>query len=155
MKIYIAWIAAVNLLASCVPPVEPLNVPPALPSTYLNGTTDPLSIGDTGWQQLFLDPQLRALIGEALVANAGVNIAVQRVYEAQAQLRQTVALQRPNISGNLSTSYQRVVGKQPGGASSTETIAPTLVGATATAYDFDLFGSLRYATAAQRARVLA
>jgi multidrug efflux system outer membrane protein len=155
MKFFLAWMAAVNLLASCVPPVEPLNVPPALPPTYLNGTTNALSIGDTNWRELFLDPQLRSLIGEALVANAGVNIAVQRVYQAQAQLGQTVAQQRPNVSGSVSTSYQRVAGKQPGGATSTETIAPTLLGATATAYDFDLFGTLRYATAAQRARVLA
>lgn len=155
MKIFVAWLVTVNLLASCVPPVEPLAVPVALPSTYLSGTTDPQSIGDTGWQQLFLDPQLRSLIGQALVANAAVNIAVARVAEAQAQLGQTVALQRPNITAGLSTSYQRVVGKQPGGVSSTETIAPTLLGATATAYDVDLFGTLRYATAAQRARVLA
>jgi multidrug efflux system outer membrane protein len=150
-----AWIVTVNLLASCVPPVEPLAVPVALPSTYLNGTQDPMSIGDTGWRQLFLDPQLRSLIGDALVANAGVNVAVARVAEAQAQLGQSVALQRPNIAADLSTSYQRVAGKQPGGVSSTETIAPTLLGATATAYDFDLFGTLRYATSAQRARVLA
>src|SRR5450631_4328509 len=129
MKFFLAWMAAVNLLASCVPPVEPPNVPPALPPTYLNGTTNALSIGDTNWRDLFLDPQLRSLIGEALVANAGVNIAVQRVYQAQAQFGQTVAQQRPNISGSVSTSYQRVAGKQPGGATSTETIAPTLLGA--------------------------
>ncbi|MGD0474207.1 MAG: efflux transporter outer membrane subunit [Candidatus Velthaea sp.] len=155
MKLLLALAALLNLMASCAPGVEPLVVPTSLPPTYLNAANDTLSIGDTAWRQLFLDAQLRELVGDALVANADVNVAVQRVAAAQAALGQTTALQRPNIAGSASLTYTRVAGKQPLDVTSTETITPTLLGATATSFDVDLFGTLRYATAAQRARVLA
>lgn len=154
MKVLTACGAAV-LLASCVPPVEPLAVPSSLPATYRYGNADAMSIGDAGWRELFLDPQLRSLIGDALVANADVNVALQRVYAAQAELGQAAAAQRPNLAGSVAANYSRTNGKQPGGVTSTETISPTLLGAAASPFDIDLFGSLRYATAAQRARVLA
>jgi multidrug efflux system outer membrane protein len=155
VKLFLPLILGVRLLASCAPPVEPLTPPVNLPPTYRDGTTDPMSIGDVGWRQLFLDPQLRSLIGDALVANADINAAVARVYAAQAVLGQTTALQRPNIAGSLTTTYSRTAGNQPGGVTSSETITPTLLGATALPFDVDLFGKLRYATAAQRAVVLA
>ena len=155
MKLILAFAAVLNVLASCVPPVDPLAVSPALPPTYRNGGTDSTSLGDERWQELFLDPQLRALIGEALVANADVNVAVGRIYAAEAILGQTTAQQRPDVSAGVATTYQRTNGKQPGGSTSTESITPTLLATTASPYDVDLFGALRYATAAQRARLLA
>ena len=154
MRVLLAAFAMVHLLASCVPPVDSVIPQTNLPPTYRNGATDPASIGDVSWQELFLDPKLRALLGEALVANADVNVAVQRVYQAQAQLGITASEQKPNIAGAASVSYVRNQGAQPGGGSSTETITPTLLGQTASPFDFDVFHTLRYATAAQRARVL-
>jgi multidrug efflux system outer membrane protein len=155
MKLLLAFVTALKLLASCVPPVDRLPLPPPLPQTYRSGTTDPSSLGDEHWQQLFLDPQLRSLVGTALVNNAGINIEVQRVYAAEAVLGQITARQRPNVSIDLSASYQRINGPQSGGVSSSETITPSLLATTASPYDVDLFGALRYATAAQRARLLA
>ena len=154
MRVALLTFAMVHLLASCVPPVDSVIPQTNLPPTYRNATTDPASIGNVSWRQLFLDPQLRALLGDALVANADVNVAVQRVYEAEAQLGITASAQRPNIAGAASVSYTRSQGAQPGGASSAETITPTLLGQTASPLDFDVFHTLRYATAAQRARVL-
>ena len=70
-------------------------------------TTDPFSIADRKWPDVFADPQLTALINTAITDNYDVRIAAARVLEARAQF----AIQRsylfPTLTGSASDTTQR------------------------------------------------
>ncbi|MDE5579615.1 MAG: TolC family protein [Alistipes sp.] len=50
-------------------------------------TTDTATLGNIGWQEVFTDPQLQALIDEALANNTDMQAAYWRVRETEAALR--------------------------------------------------------------------
>ena len=51
-----------------------------------DSSVDELNFGDVPWRQVFTDPQLQALIEEALHNNADIRSAALTVEQAQAQL---------------------------------------------------------------------
>src|SRR4051794_38501648 len=56
------------------------------------------SLGDVKWFNLFEDPALHDLIAEALKANYDVNIAAQRVVQAEGQLQATRSAVAPQLN---------------------------------------------------------
>ena len=62
-------------------------------------SSDPtLSIGDKKWSEVFREPELQGYIQQALANNYDVRVAVQRVLEAQSQVRITRAGQFPTLN---------------------------------------------------------
>lgn len=153
MKLALIGLIVVQLLATCAPPyVRP---DAQLPSTYRGAqpaASPGPSLGDVGWWQLYQDPVLLNLIATALAQNTNVNIAYQRIQQAQAQYTIAAAKLYPNLNANLTAPYNKTNGNVgPNGV--TQTFNPN--GLLALQYQIDLFGGLRDATQAARASELA
>ena len=70
-------------------------------------TTDSATIADMPWQELFTDPYLKSLIQEGLTNNPDLQIAVQRVMEAEAYFSQSKASFFPTLGVQGSAGYIR------------------------------------------------
>jgi multidrug efflux system outer membrane protein len=153
VKLLVVFAAALQLLASCVPPLDPTAPNAHIPALYRSQDVagDP-SIGDQGWWQLFSDPELLALIRTALENNYDARIAAERVIQAQEQFVITNANRYPQINGVAQAPYSSVAGSKPR-TQTTDTFQPQ--GAVAISYELDLFGKLRNASAASQAQILA
>jgi outer membrane protein, multidrug efflux system len=128
-----------------------------VPGTYRglppeeSGTSDPASLGDQKWWDVFQDEQLRSLIRTALQRNYDVRIAGARILEAQAQLGITRADQFPTVSAGAGLIDQR---------SAKGKFFPAFEGSTghvnaSAAWELDFWGKFRRATEAARANLLA
>lgn len=60
---------------------------------------------DTGWRSFFVDSRVKALIGEALVNNRDLRMAVLKVQEARAQYGVTDADRYPQLTAGSSGTY--------------------------------------------------
>ena len=109
------------------------------------------SLGDEKWWTVFQDPQLQALIREALSQNYDVRIAATRVLQAQAVLGITRADQFPTITGGASSSNQRFPATRITPAFET---SPSQVNLSLF-WELDFWGKFRRATEAARANLLA
>jgi NodT family efflux transporter outer membrane factor (OMF) lipoprotein len=69
--------------------------------------TDSVTLADTPWQELFTDPHLRKLIEEGLDNNPDLQIAVQRVIEAEAYYSQGKASLFPTVTAQGGGGYVR------------------------------------------------
>ena len=129
----------------------------AVPGTYRGLTpeeaanTEPASVGDQKWWEVFQDEQLKTLIRTALQQNYDVRIAGARILEAQAQLGITRADQFPTVSAGAGLSDQR---------SARGKFFPAFEGSTgqlnaSAAWELDFWGKFRRATEAARANLLA
>ncbi|BBC72030.1 transporter [Altererythrobacter sp. B11] len=121
-------------------------VPESLPTgdAYLRQSEEALPT--VTYRDVFRDPRLLRLIGQALENNRDLRIAAANLAEARAQVRVTRAAQFPALAVGASTDY-RDQGVQEG-----QTYA--LQGGISN-FELDLFGRLANATAAQRERALA
>ena len=99
------WCAsAALLLAGCA--VGPDYHRPALdlPGQYRDdpgaqsGADNAASVGDSGWWQVYSDPNLEALLNAAIKNNYDVKIAVARIDQARAQLGSTRLNFLPQLS---------------------------------------------------------
>src|SRR5215813_11763143 len=100
-KRWIIFTLAASLLTGCAvgpnyhrPAVKPPDVFRGLPAA--TPPTEPTSLADVKWFELFKDSQLQELIRTALVQNYDLRIAVARVDAARANLGITRADQFPN-----------------------------------------------------------
>ena len=146
-----AWPLLCVALAGCVGarPPAPATSAVAPPPGWRTPIADTRPIPDAWWQG-FADPALDAVVAAAQANNVDLAIAVARVEEARAQFRLARAQQAPSIDGGIGVSQSRSVSAF--GLPSEATGAQPLVQA---AYDTDLFGRLRNASAAARASLLA
>ena len=124
---------------------------PAVDLPAMNGT--PVPAIDRWWTQ-FEDPQLTALIEEALAANVDLRIAVARIDEARASLRLARSYQYPAVDADLRAARAR----------RSDATEPRFPGPLITdnygaglnvAYEVDLWGRLRAGSAAAQAALLA
>jgi len=105
------------------------------------------SYADLPWWQVFQDPKLQELIRTALKQNYDLQLATERINAARAQVAITRSSLFPQVSANANFN---------GGKDNTTQFKYnflTLVGDAA--FQVDLFGRLRQATAAARAELLA
>jgi len=157
MRRLIALAGVALLGAGCT--VGPNYKKPAanVPGTYRGlaeeeaGKTEPGSLGDQKWWEVFQDEQLRSLIRTALQQNYDVRIAGARILQAQAQLGITRADQFPSVSAGAGISDSR----SPKGK-----FFPAFEGSTgqvnaSAAWELDFWGKFRRATEAARANLVA
>jgi multidrug efflux system outer membrane protein len=95
------------------------------------------------YTEVFRDPRLQTLIGQALSNNRDLRIAAANLAEARAQVRVTRAAQFPEVAVSGSIDVDDDGGERY-----------ALLGGIS-AFELDLFGRLANATAAQRDRELA
>ena len=113
--------------------------------------SDPTSLGDEKWWDVFQDDQLRTLIRTALTQNYDSRIAASRVLEAQAQLGITRADQFPSVGAGAGISDTRNSQSKFLPAFETSTGQVNL----AAAWELDFWGKYRRATEAARANLVA
>ncbi len=98
---------------------------------------------DTGWRSFFVDSQVKALIGEALVNNRDLRMAVLKVQEARAQYGVTDADRYPQLTAGSSGTYS---GKLKGDSSTDRELEAGLN----LSFDLDFFGRLKNMSEAER-----
>jgi multidrug efflux system outer membrane protein len=127
-----------------------------VPTAYRGSTpaepskSEPASLADEKWWNVFQDQELQGLIRTALSNNYDVRIAASRVLQAQAQLGITRADQFPSLSGGGNITSQRLAasGLIPGFQQTTGQLNASA------AWNLDFWGRYRRATEAARANLL-
>jgi multidrug efflux system outer membrane protein len=152
----IALLSFLTLLTSCAVGPKYRRPSVTIPDTYRGlapeaGTQTSASFADEKWWTVFDDPQLQALIREALAQNYDLRIAAMRVLQAQAALGFTRADQYPNIFGGVSASNERFAKTRVTPEFETSPIQVSL----SLAWELDFWGKFRRATEAARAELLA
>ena len=150
------FVIALLLLTGCTLGPKYKRPTVAVPDTYRGlapdaGSQSAASFGEEKWWNAFQDPQLQALIREALSQNYDVRIAAVRVLQAQASLGITRADQFPTIAGGVSTSNERFPATRITPAFET---SPSQVNLSLF-WELDFWGKFRRATEASRASLLA
>jgi multidrug efflux system outer membrane protein len=119
--------------------------------------TDPTSLADLKWFEVFKDDKLQDLVRTALVQNYDLREAVARVNAARANLGITRSDQFPNVvaSAEVTTLRSATSGQfaLPAGASRDRTFGAVLLNLLS--FEVDIWGRLRRATEAARANLLA
>jgi multidrug efflux system outer membrane protein len=159
----IAPVVAAALLAGCT--VGPNYQRPSIPAPNnfrapegTSPSSDPASVGDLKWFEVFKDEKLQELERTALAQNYDLRDAVARVEAASAQLGVTRSNQFPNAgaSADISTTRLSRNGQTPLPASFVPSQNRTFGGASLDllSYEVDIWGKLRRATEAARANLL-
>jgi len=157
-----SWLLICALLAGCA--VGPdyhrptVDVPAhyrdaAPPAAGAGAAAEAASLGDSGWWEVYSDPDLQALLATAITNNYDVKIAVARIDEARAQLGSQRLNYLPQVSvdaaaGRAKTSDYALL---PGAARINNEAQVQILAS----YQIDLWGQLRRATEAARANLLA
>lgn len=74
-------------LSACVPALKTREVQRTVPASYPGASNDTTSAAALPWRQFFTDPDLRTLIDSALAGNQELNIMVQEIEVAKAEVR--------------------------------------------------------------------
>ena len=122
-----------------------------------SGTAGTNSFADLGWWQVFEDPQLTTYVSEALTNNWDIKIAAARVLQAEGALRIARSQFFPNVNvgGDIITSRASETGPAPVPSTLNPQRGYGDVFASMPAYEVDLWGKIRRANEAARARLLA
>lgn len=150
-----AFIMAVAL-GGCISLAPDYQRPAAeLPSDWKAPEGQTATLG-AQWWKVYGDAQLDRLVEEALVYNADLAVAVARVDEARAFLGETRSAQFPTLTAGASADRTRsslttAFPLPPGVDRETENYRANLLAA----YELDLWGRFRDASAAARAELLA
>ncbi|NKD25460.1 efflux transporter outer membrane subunit [Citrobacter freundii] len=146
-KFKLLTLSAIFVLAGCS--LAPDYQRPALPvpqqfSLSQNSLVSaPGEYQDTGWRTFFVDDQVKALIGEALIYNRDLRMATLKVQEARAQYGVTDADRYPQITAGSSGTYS---GKLKGDSSTDREFEAGLN----LSFDLDFFGRLKNMSEAER-----
>ncbi|HEI8931474.1 TPA: efflux transporter outer membrane subunit [Citrobacter freundii] len=146
-KFKLLTLSAIFVLAGCS--LAPDYQRPALPvpqqfSLKQNALVPaPGEYQDTGWRSFFVDSQVKALIGEALVNNRDLRMAVLKVQEVRAQYGVTDADRYPQLTAGSSGTYS---GKLKGDSSTDREFEAGLN----LSFDLDFFGRLKNMSEAER-----
>ncbi|MDM2758643.1 efflux transporter outer membrane subunit [Citrobacter freundii] len=146
-KFKLLTLSAIFVLAGCS--LAPDYQRPALPvpqqfSLSQNSLVSaPGEYQDTGWRTFFVDDQVKALIGEALINNRDLRMATLKVQEARAQYGVTNADRYPQITAGSSGTYS---GKLKGDSSTDREFEAGLN----LSFDLDFFGRLKNMSEAER-----
>jgi len=74
-------------LSSCAPNLKVREANKKVPDLYRNSTTDTVNTAKVKWKSFFTDPDLNALIDTALHNNQELNIVLQEIQLARAEVR--------------------------------------------------------------------
>ncbi|HET7001102.1 MAG TPA: TolC family protein, partial [Puia sp.] len=121
-------------------------------SLYRGVTTiDTNTIADIPWNRLFKDPDLQILLSEGVANNNDLKVAVARIKQAEANLRQSRAAFFPNISAGPQVTQQKLSVSQGGGIVGPERIYQLSANAS---WEVDLWGKLKSSNRAALASLL-
>ncbi len=147
------------LLAACQPVafVRPdMPVPERWPRQAAQEGTEAeqgaASLGALPWKEILPAPELHALIEEALVANADLRIAIERIELARAQYGIERAALFPGVNASAAATRERMPGFDPRENRVGEN---AVVGLSMPAWEIDLWGRLAARSEAARREVLA
>lgn len=144
-------IVALALLTGCAgPAVQTAQVPPVVPPADWRVDPGPGVPVDAQWWQGFGDPQLSALVEEALARNPDIAIATARVREARAQQDLARSAMLPSLEAAIGASDSRSVG-----ALGTPIVQRAAQPQLQAAWEADLFGRLSDQVRAARSGWLA
>lgn len=148
-RLPLLMIAALAAACTMGPDYRRPEVP--VPEGYRASAVPGSSFANLDWWELFDDPELTALIEDALVNNRQLAIAMARIEEARATLGFARAEQYPYLGGQAGASRGNTLAGQnePGSISEQFILAANL------SYEVDLWGKLRRSTEAARAALLA
>lgn len=143
----------IGLLASACTTMEPKYVrpDPAIPASWPVG--DPYLVqAEVGlpvltYQQIFKDPRLQALIGQALANNQDLMVAASNIAAAREQYRIQRAQQLPTLNSSAGVAVS--------GDKSNDVSAQYTAGISVPSFELDLFGRVRSLTHVQLERYLA
>ena len=119
-----------------------------------SNTAGDTSFADLKWQDVFKDTQMSAYIEEALEANWDVKIAASRLLEAEAALGVERSRFFPSIFGGGDLYNTRTSENGPSGGAPNPERSYGDAGVGISSYEVDLWGNIRYANTAARARYL-
>ncbi len=150
-----AMLTVCALLGACASAPEPALPDAALPAAYglAPAASNPAPL-QSDWWTLFGDPVLDGWVDAALTHNADLRLAVARVDETAAVLGLARAAQWPGLELGAAVTRSRVstLNGQPAPANGVESTTHRAV--LSTAFEIDLWGRLRNATAAAQAQLL-
>ena len=147
------------LLAGCdlAPPYHRpgLPAPAAMPTGGVYPAANAATpASDIAWQDFFVDPALRQVIGQGLANNRDLRVALANVEQARAQYRVQRADLLPTIGANAGATYARASSAETRpGVDRTSHIYS--VDAGFSAFEIDLFGRVRNLTKAALDQYLA
>ena len=132
----------------------PLN-PPAVFRGDQRAATVAQSFGDMHWESVFADPELQALIREALARNYDLQIAAARIEQARARVGIARSGPLPQVSAEVTQTTQGVstIGLSANGRNQSGSGQALAIGAGAS-WEIDFWGRFRRATEAARTDLL-
>jgi multidrug efflux system outer membrane protein len=137
---------ALSLLAACA--VGPNYSRPELPTLpahrFFEGEEQAQSIADTPWWEVVKDPQLQALVREAIASNLDLRTATARVAEARAQYGIARSFLFPEVgaAGGYSAEQASRLSEPPQGIAAKKT-HQNWNAAFTLSWEIDLFGRIR------------
>lgn len=140
-------LAACSMAPTYVQPAAP--VPPSWPvgDAYLAQSEAALPV--ISYAEIFRDPRLQKLIGEALANNRDLRVAAANVAAARAQVRVVRSSQFPELGISGGATYNDRNSSNPGTGGSSNGWTYSAQGGVS-GFELDLFGKLANATEAQR-----
>jgi multidrug efflux system outer membrane protein len=135
-----------TLLPACA--VGPNYSRPAVPRPpayrFFEGEAQAESIADTPWWEIVKDPQLQALIREAIANNLDLRVATARVAEARAQygIARSFLFPEVGLSGGYSAQQASRLSEPPQGTVTQKTYQNWSAGFPIS-WEIDLFGRIR------------
>jgi len=155
MKRVLALTTAALTLAGCT--LEPRYTPPvpAIPQAWPTGEAYPQAAAEAAptlsYRALFRDPNLLALIDQALAGNQNLRAAMANVEIARAQYRAQRASLSPTLDAGASAGQDRARSSATGARTTQRSYDADL----AAAFELDLFGRLRSLSRAAQEQYLA
>ena len=121
-------------------------------SLYRNVTTmDTTSIANLRWNELFTDPTLQQLISEGIAKNIDLQVAYNRIQQAQANYSQSKAAFLPSADANAGVTTSKLSEAQGFGIRTSTTQYQLGV---STAWEADIWGKLKSSKKASLASLL-
>lgn len=154
VRILLASAATLALAACTVGPDYHAPVTPSAaagPFVAASPAVTTSAAADDRWWQLYRDPVLDALIGDALVANTDIRVATARLARARASLREVRGDRQPQGTAGASANYGRLsaIQRPPGFDRENWTVDTGLD----VAYEVDLFGRIGRSVEAARSDI--
>ena len=137
---------ALSLLAACAvgPNYSRPEVPTPPAHRFFEGEEQALSIADAPWWDVVKDPQLQALVREAIANNLDLRVATARVAEARAQygIARSFLFPEVGVAGGYSAQQVSRLSEPPQGTAAGKTYQNWNAGFPIS-WEIDLFGRIR------------
>lgn len=150
---YLLVVTIAGLLITSCKVTQPYQAPTVkTDSLYRNvTTTDTVTIANLRWSELFTDPALQQLISEGIAKNIDLQVAYNRIQQAQANYSQSKAAFLPSLDANTGVTTSKLSEAQGMGIRTSTTQYQLGV---STAWEADIWGKLKSSKKASLASLL-